>query len=203
MLWMDGQQTLRAWLDDEHAAMMVASRELHILRRPAYDERVTVRTWMYQLRGPMGYRNTCIYDAQGKVTSACWAIGVFVGLDSGHVLKIPESVAQSMGLEPKLEDIPYGKRKIALPKVEAETLDAIRARRSDIDFNGHVNNAQYVRMAYDLLPRDISPVHMRIMHEGQAKLGETVVPMLYQEGARWVFTLDGEDGRNSAIVEFE
>lgn len=203
MLWMDGQPELRAWLKARNAAMMVASREMQVFRRPAYGEQLSVKSWVYKMRGPLGYRNSCIFDEQGEVTSACWAIGVFVGLEQGRTLKVPPEIAQSMMGEARFENMAYGKRKIALPDAPGQELPRIRAQRSDIDFNGHVNNAQYVRMAYEFLPQGFDPQHLRIMHEGQAKLSETIVPTLYQEGASWIFTLNATDGKPFAIVEFE
>lgn len=201
MLWMDDMPKLRAWLSEEGAAMMVASREVFVRRRPAYGEKLTVKTWIYDFRGPMGYRNTCIFDEAGDAVATCWAVGVFVRFSDNKMLRLPQDVIDE-ALTEKRFDMEYGKRKIKLPDAEPRKLPAMKVQRSDIDFNGHENNAQYVRMAYEFLPKDVDPRHLRIVHEGQAKLGDTVVPLLYEDDERRVFELRGDDGRLFATIEF-
>lgn len=202
MLWMEDQPELRAWLDANNAAMMVASREVEIRRRPAFGERLEVRTWLYRFRGAMGFRNTCIFDESGEAVACCWAIGVFVGLEDGKVHKLPPEVIESIGLEGEFP-MECGKRKIILPEVEGQALPQLTAQRSDIDFNGHVNNAQYVRMAYEFLDPGFEPTRLRIVHDGQAKLGDAIVCTRYSDADREVFTLASDDGRPFATVEFK
>ncbi len=201
MLWMDDMPKMRAWLDEQDAAMMVASREVFVHRRPAYGEKLTVKTWIYDVRGPLGYRNTCIFDEDGKAVATCWAVGVFVRFADNKMLKVPQDIIdETVGGEKY--PLEYGKRKIKLPDVQPVTLEPVMVQRSDIDFNGHMNNAQYVRVAYEYLPKDFEPTHLRIVHEGQAKLGQVIVPTLYEDENRRCYTLSSEDGKLFAIIEF-
>ena len=202
MMWMEAHPTLDEWLQEVNGAMLVASREMEIRRRPRYGEFLTVGTWAYKCASRMGYRNTCIFDEQGEATAACWCTGVFVSRDNGAALKLPDYVIDSMDVEPAFP-MDYGKRKIALPDVEPQQLPAVAVQRSDIDFNGHVNNAQYVRMAYDTLPADFYPTHLRITHDGQAKYGDTIQLLRYVDGGTYVFKLSGDDGQPYAFIEFK
>ena len=43
----------------------------------------------------------------------------------------------------------YGARKIILPDTPMTSLSPFIVQRNDIDYNNHVNNAQYVLMALD------------------------------------------------------
>ena len=202
MLWMEEQPVLDAWLQEVNGVMMVASREVEVRRRPAYGERLTVSTWIYKCQSRMGYRNTCIFDESGEAVAACWCIGVFVSRDTGAALKVPKEVIDSMLVESAFE-MDYGKRRISLPDVEPKVLPSVTAVRTDIDFNGHVNNAQYVRMAYENLPSGFYPTHLRITHDGQAKCGDVISTTLYRDGSTYVFVLGGGgEGRDYAIIEF-
>lgn len=200
MLWMDSEPELTAFLRENDAAMMVASRQVDFLRFPKYGERLQVRTSIYKFRGRMGYRNTVIVDEQCRPTAKCWAIGVFVGYHTGKMIEIPKDVVEHVKMDPQVE-MDYLKRKIVLPKTDPVELPNIMALRSDLDFNGHVNNAQYLRMAYDLLPDGFQTRRMRIEHEGQAREGQRVHPLLYKDDERLVYRLDGEDGSPFATVE--
>ena len=201
MLWQEEQPVLSAWLERNHAKMLVGSREVEVRRRPAYGEFLQVRTWVYKMQSMMGYRNTCIFDASGEAVAACWCTGVFFGCDEGRALKLPDEVLASMRVEPAFP-MCYGKRKIKLPDAPARELAPIVAQRSDIDFNGHVNNAQYVRMAYEQLPRDFYPTHLRITHDGQAKCGDVIHLALYESPGIYDFVLSGEGEQPYAVVEF-
>lgn len=200
MLWMGSEPALTAYLKEQNAAMMVASRQVDFLRFPEYGERLQVRTTIYKFRGKMGFRNTVIVDENCDMTAMCWAIGVFVGYETGKMIEIPKEVVETVKMDPQV-DMDYQKRKIVLPKVEPTELPGIMALRSDLDFNGHVNNAQYVRMACDLLPDGLEVRRLRIVHEGQAREGQRIHPLLYREDDRRVYRLNGDDGRPFATVE--
>lgn len=201
MLWMDDMPKMRSWLNDEGAAMMVASREVFVYRRPAYGEKLTVKTWIYDVRGPMGYRNTCIFDETGEAVAACWAVGVFVRFADNKMLKVPQEVIDET-LTGEKYPLEYGKRKIKLPDVDPIDLGHTTVQRSDIDFNGHMNNAQYIRVAYEHLPQEFEPTHLRIVHEGQAKLGQAIDVKLYEEEGRRCYTLSSDEGKLFAVIEF-
>ena len=59
-----------------------------------------------------------------------------------------------MKLDPQLE-MNYKDRRIILPKEGGEVLDPVRVLRADIDYNRHMNNANYVRVAMELLPEGV------------------------------------------------
>ncbi len=202
LFWLESEPEFDKFLHENDAAMLVVSRQVDIIRRPKFGERLTVSTWMYNGRGKMGYRNTVIKDEQGEFVAKCWALGVFATYKDSKMLTLPEELLQKMTFSEKL-DMEYCKRKIVLPKVEPVALSPIATRRSDIDFNNHVNNAQYVRMAYDLLPQDFNPTRMRVMHDGQARIGDILHPVLYQEGNRYVYCLNDDNDKPYATVEWE
>lgn len=202
ILWMESEPDLVRYLHENNTAMMVASRQVDFLRWPAYGEKLQVRTSIYKLHGRMGYRNTVIVDESGAYTAVCWAIGVFVTYDTGEMIPIPAEIEHTLTFDPKL-DMEYLKRKIAMPKVEPETFPPIVAQRSDLDLNHHVNNAQYVRMAYDLLPGGYDIHRLRIMHEGQAREGDVIHPALYRgEGQTRVYRLESDAGKPYAVIEW-
>ena len=200
ILWMEREPVLAEWLAREDAVMMVASREVELRRRADFGENLTVSTWIYRMTPRMGYRNTCIFDGRGQCVAACWAVGVFVARDGRGALKLPPDVLDSFEIEPAF-DMGYGKRKIAVPAGTPEQLAPVRVQHSDIDLNGHMNNARYVRIALDLLPDGIQATHLRITHDGQARLGQPIVPTRIAGDGSCYFALRSETGELFAAVE--
>ena len=88
-----------------------------------------------------------------------------------------------------------------LPKTEGTILEPIRVLRADIDYNKHLNNANYVRMAMELLPDDFVVSGLRVEYRVAAKLGDELVPTIYKLDNVIIVSLSiGEDV--SAIIEF-
>ena len=79
--------------------------------------------------------------------------------------------------------------------------EPVRVLRADIDYNRHMNNAIFVRIAMELLPADFKFSGLRVEYRVAAKLGDTLIPTMYQiEGGIIVSLMIGEEV--SAIIEF-
>lgn len=203
LMWLESEPVMRDYLDSEHVAMMVASRQLDIVRRPTYLERVRIQTGVYDYRHGVGYRNTRIIDEQGRDIALSWSLGAFVSLDEGKITDVPREVVDALSFDPKL-DMEYLRMRIKLPQVEPAGAPAFTAMRDDIDIYQHVNNTVYVRMAWECLPADFEPSRLRVEYKLQTKLGEQLVPKLYdaRDGEdRFIVSLD-KDGKPAAVVEF-
>ena len=88
-----------------------------------------------------------------------------------------------------------------LPKGGGETFAPIQVMRADIDYNRHVNNANYVRMAMELLPEDFEVKGLRVEYRVAAKLGDVLVPTVFEIENGFIIEL-AIGSEASAIVEF-
>lgn len=95
----------------------------------------------------------------------------------------------------------YRDRRIILPKQGGDILEPVRVLRADIDYNKHMNNANYVRMAMELLPESMVVRGMRVEYRVAAKLGDILIPTMYQIDDGFIVSLS-VNGEVSAIVEF-
>ena len=198
---LESQPVFKDYLDTNHVAMMVASRQMDVLRRPAYGEIVRAETSIYQFRGFLGYRNTIVYDEANEPVATCYAVGAFVSLTDGKLIKLPTEVVDSVEFAPKY-DMEYLPRKIVLPKIEPIALDPVAVQRNDIDLYGHMNNAQYVRVAFECLPEGAPTDRMRVSYTNQARVGDLLYPHLYQTDSAVIVSLADADAKPYSIVEF-
>ena len=76
-------------------------------------------------------------------------------------------------------------------------------RRYHIDTNEHVNNCQYVQMAMEMLPGDISVHQLRVDYKKSAVLGDMIFPKVSEEAERTVVELCDETGKPYAVVEMK
>ena len=199
-MWIDSEPGVKQYFTEQNMAQLLATRQVEIVRMPEYKEELTVTTSVYGMKPMFGFRNTFIYDAQGKPCYKTWSMGAFVDKAAGKLKRVDDATIQSMTLDPKL-DMDYKDRRIILPKDGGEIIEPIKVLRADIDYNKHMNNANYVRMAMELLPEDFVVTGLRVEYRVAAKLGDTLVPTIYRHDKVIIISLSiGEEV--SAIIEF-
>ena len=199
-MWIDSEQGVKDYFEKENMAQLLASRQVEVIRRPSFKEELTVTTSVYGMKSMFGFRNTFIYDAEGLPCYRTWSMGAFVDKATGKLKKVDDQTISTMLLEPKL-DMNYKDRRIILPKEGGTVLAPIAVQRADIDYNKHVNNANYIRMAMELLPEGFEVKGLRVEYRVPAKLNDQLVPTVYQQDELFIVALNiGNDV--STIIEF-
>ena len=199
-MWIDSEPGVKEYFAAQNMAQLLASRQVEIIRVPEYKEELTVTTSVYGMKPMFGFRNTYIYDAEGKPCYKTWSMGAFVDKANGKLKRVDDATIASMTLEPQLE-MNYGDRRIILPREGGEAQEPYKVLRADIDYNKHMNNANYVRIAMELLPEGFEVKCLRVEYRVAAKLGDVLVPVVYNVEGRFIVALSvGDDV--SAIIEF-
>ena len=199
-MWIDSEQGVKDYFEKENMAQLLASRQVEVIRRPSFKEELTVTTSVYGMKSMFGFRNTFIYDAEGLPCYRTWSMGAFVDKGTGKLKKVDDQTISTMFLEPKL-DMNYKDRRIILPKEGGTVLTPVAVQRADIDYNKHVNNANYIRMAMELLPEGFEVKGLRVEYRVPARLNDQLVPTVYQQDELFIVALNiGNDV--STIIEF-
>lgn len=199
-MWIDSEPGVKEYFAAQNMAQLLASRQVEIIRVPEYKEELTVTTSVYGMKPMFGFRNTYIYDAEGKPCYKTWSMGAFVDKANGKLKRVDDATIASMTLEPQLE-MNYGDRRIILPREGGEAQEPYKVLRADIDYNKHMNNANYVRIAMELLPEGFEVKCLRVEYRVAAKLGDVLVPVVYKVEGRFIVAISvGDDV--SAIIEF-
>lgn len=198
--WIDSEPGVKQYFAEQNMAQLLATRQVEVIRVPRYKEELTVTSTVYGMKPMFGFRNTFIYDAQGRPCYKTWSMGAFVDKSTGKLKRVDDEIIASMTLEPQLE-MNYKDRRIILPKTEGEVMEPVKVLRADIDYNRHLNNANYIRMAMELLPESFVVRGLRVEYRVAAKLGDMLTPTVYQTDAGIIVALSiGNDV--SAIMEF-
>jgi len=199
-MWIDSEPGVKQYFAEQNMVQLLATRQVEVIRVPEYKEELTVTTSVYGMKPIFGFRNTFIYDAEGKPCYKTWSMGAFVDKAAGKLKRVDDATIASMTLEPQL-DMNYRDRRIILPKEGGESLAPVKVLRADIDYNKHMNNANYVRVAMELLPEGFEVKGLRVEYRVAAKLGDVLLPTMYQIDHGFIVSLsDNKDV--SAIIEF-
>ncbi len=186
----------------EHAnAWILIYWQVILHHMPKLGEHITATTWPYYFKGFHGLRNFTLTDSRGEM--AAWANSFWILLDVNRQrpVKIPDEELQLYGGDEKL-DMDYAPRRVRLPK-EALLREAepIRVTPQHLDTNHHVNNGQYVQMAMHSLADGRTPREIRTEYRMQARLGDVIVPGIFEENDSVYVSLHDADGKPYAIVQ--
>ncbi len=201
-MWMESEPEFENYLAENNAVMMVISRQLQMMRFPAYGENLEITTRIFDFKSKLGYRNTTITDEQGKLCAASRAVGAFVSMDSGSPIRLDEDVVATVTFDPEVEvDCPTNKIKASMEN--ARECGHLIAQPSDIDFNRHVNNANYIRMACDLVPETMHARQLRVEYRNPARQGDEIIPFVdTSQEDRAVVQLVNTEGKPYTVMEF-
>ena len=192
-----------SWLEKEKRSWFLSSWQIRISRRPALGETVTIATWPYDFRGIFGMRNFAIYDEMKNPLAeadSCWFL---LDTEKGTPCRITERDVAAYGQpEPRIPMEESG-RKIALP-LRMEEAGTIRVMPHQIDTNHHMNNAQYVELAREMLPAELEIAMIRAEYRKAAVLGDEIAIFMAVDGNTHMISLRGRDGAvfaNVALTE--
>jgi acyl-ACP thioesterase len=123
-----------------------------------------------------------------------------VNLKTGRLLRVPQEIAAGMNMSPKYE-MEYRPRKITIPDGRKICLPEVAVQRNDIDYNQHVNNAHYIRMALEFLPSGVAVASLRVEYKQAARFGARLQPELV-ESENAIYIILREAGSICCIMEF-
>ena len=137
---------------------ILARMHVHYDRIPERFESVRVQTWHSGVTGPLFTRDYMMLDASGKAivrSTSSWAL-----MDiTNRVLAKCDRIFDLLSAEPQCAEraLEANAAKIIWPR---ELVPEITASHmvcySDVDYNGHANNARYPVWVYDALPKEYS-----------------------------------------------
>ncbi len=201
-MWIDTEPGVKQFFAEQNMTQLLATRQVEVIRRPTYKEELTVSTSVYEMKPMFGFRNTFIYDVEGRPCYKTWSMGAFVDKAAGKLKRVDAATIDSMKLEPQLE-MSYGERRVKVPSEGGETIDPIRVLKADIDYNRHMNNANYIRMAMELLPDGFEIRGLRVEYRVAAKLGDMLTPTVYHVSEDTMVVALSIGSEVSAIIEFK
>ena len=190
-----------SFMKESQRAWLLSAWNVEVLRRPRVAEEIVIGTWPYEFKGIYGLRNFAIFDKDGNYlvkADSCWFL---TSMETGRPVRpTEEDIAPYPVVEPRLdmEDLP---RKIVLPDGLAE-VGRVTVMRHHLDINQHMNNAQYVNIAYEAVPQKLEICGIRAEYKKAAVFGDVMILTCAEQNGTYYVSLLAEDGSIFANVEF-
>lgn len=190
------------YLEEHNRAWFLVSWQIEVDRYPVMGEKISIRTWAYDFKTSLGFRNIDIID--GKGSRIVKAASIWSYMDTGIMrpAKIDEEVAAAYPMEPAI-DMVYAPRKIKLFEEEYVKVATRRVMSYQIDSNKHMNNEAYIAMAQEYSSNMEEIIAVRAEYKMQYMKDDVIVIKKARSGRYEQILLCDEEDRVKCIVQFE
>ena len=190
-----------------NTAWILSRVHVEFIDTPKWREDITLTTWHKGLNRLFFLRDFVLTDAQGKERVKATTSWLVLNLETRRLVRDPKLIEEGTVCTENAIETPADK--VQMPKeVEPEFVMEHKVAYSDIDTNGHTNNAMYMHWAMDAVDYDIAstrPVkEFTINFNHETKAGEVVKlykAVVEKEDGRHVFVEGRLAEASSFIVE--
>jgi acyl-ACP thioesterase len=188
-------QTGQGWILSRMSVLME--------RRPKFRETVTVRSWPRGWEKLFALRHYDIRDASDTPivrARSCWII---IDIEKRRPLR-PQAIMETLPLNEGINALLSGAAGLE-PRKDLVKAGERKAAYSDIDYNGHVNNARYIQWVQDAVQPELlegaEKMQMDINYLNEIKPGETTEIFCAPLGKEGAFAFEGRkiDGAQAAF----
>ena len=180
-----------AELKKRGCAWVLSAWQIHVRRYPSLGEAVKITTWASGFKGFLGMRNFTMETEDGEMLACANSIWSYVNMETGHPVRAPKETTDAYGIDDPIDE-DFGERKVKMP--EADFIgEPFPVRPHNLDTNHHVNNAQFISLAGECLPKNFTVRRMRAEYKQQAHLGDVLHPLRAETENGWFF-LGGRGG---------
>ena len=192
---------------DKGQALMLSRMDMIIPQEVYLDEPIDVYTWPCPSVRATFLRNYAIYKngQPAAMMSSQWSL---VNSETRRIMKVEDVDFSNYTMDEYVDVMPEGKFKISREEAEAlETVGEKRIMLSDIDYNGHMNNTNYVDLLCDYIPELYDGNHrvssFRIHFSKEAPLGEKIeIRRFKKPDGKYLFRTFRSNGDINVEAEF-
>jgi len=189
-------------------AWILLDWQIKVIRRPEYNEEISVNTWSRSIEKICAYRDFEFKDADGELLIIGTSRWLLMDIDKRRPVKVTEELAKIYKSEPNRKVFYEDIREIEYnSEISAGSPDCeYKVMRRDIDVNNHMHNLNYLDVAMEALPEDVYNQgrfnFVRIQYKKELKYGDAVECYYKKENDRHIVVIMSES-KVHALVGLE
>ena len=187
----------------ENISWVLTRLKVRMARFPKWGETVSTLTFPRGGRRIAAWRDFVLTGSDGGTLGRASSEWMLIDLASRRAVAIPEGVfaAANTVRKPVFGDEPFAKLRWECGVASSDAL-VFRARRGDIDLNGHVNNVHYVEWLLEGRPGETPSCHeLDVVFKSETLAGEEVlVESVETEPGVFVHRVRAPDGRDHVLA---
>ena len=167
------------FLNNKNKAWVIIAYKIKFIKPLSLGQEITVGTAPVDFGKVFASRNYCIKEKDGEYLIKADAIWMMIDTQTRKAMRIqPEDYAVYTA-EEGFDDVKAGRR-IKL-QGQGVAMPEFKVLRTYVDHIGHMNNANYLRIAEEYLPEGFQCSELEIVYSKEALQGQTVTPYMYNE----------------------
>jgi len=172
----------------EGLAWILNRWHLQMDQYPMLGEKVTIETWPSSFERFYGRREFLIRNMNQEIIGRATSLWIFYNIATKRPSRIRSEFGEVYGLDPMraIDDPFVPLEAIGTEAGAQEQEQEFSVRRSDIDTNGHVNNASYLQWMLEVVPEDTYQNHqltsLEIQYKKETTYGSSIRSKCLIEG---------------------
>ena len=180
---------------------ILVSYKISLKKKLRYGEKVRVGTAASSFSSFYGDRKFQIESLDGEKLVEADSIWVLMDMETRHPIRVSEEERNGYVIEEGINDL-KADRKIKFSS-EREKVGEFKVLKTYIDNNGHMNNADYLRVAAEFVPADFEYYEVDIIYNKEAMEGEMMTAYLHREENEIEITFEDKDENVLAKVRLQ
>jgi len=139
-------------LETMNASWVLLKMDVNVIHYPSLNETVKIITYPSGLDGYFTFRDYYMYNEKGTLCATSSTMWTLLNLDTRKIMKIPERFGSLVYDKGELLEKPAFKLS---PFAQPDTSSCIQVNYFHIDWNGHVNNGQLIKLILEQIDSKI------------------------------------------------
>ena len=135
-------------LESQNVSWVLLKKNIQFFRFPLLGEQIEIHTYPSGLDGYFTYRDYYVYDEKGNVCANASSMWTLMDTVERKMVKIPAEFGSLVYQTDYY--LPKPSQKLKIPK-EGELSYNVTVNYLHLDWNGHVNNVQLIKMIFESL----------------------------------------------------
>lgn len=188
-------------------AWLLMDWELEVYKRPKFGDVIHANTSAVSMGRTSFhcYRNFEIFDENNELVATATSRWIYFSLETNRIVKLEPEMLERFNPEGDAKKSEEKLLKLKEPD-SYESVFEYQVERFDIDVVKHMNNLNYLKLAYEAVPEDVffgeELNNVRIMYKHQIKLGDKLKCFYSkQEDGHYITIKNNDEKTLHAIVK--
>lgn len=140
-------------INETGCAWVVLNWKMQIIKRPIYNDELSVYTWSTSVDKLFAERDFKITDKNGEVIVIATSRWIYMDINRRRPVRITPEIMDRYESEPERRMFTEKIGKVELPDTDYIELP-YKILRRDVDCLGHMHNISYLDAAYEVMPEE-------------------------------------------------
>lgn len=189
------------YMESIKKAWLLLSYHIEKKKPIGMGQKITVGTTPVNFGKVFGERQFYIKDEDGNYLIKANSIWILMDMNTRTPIRIKEEDVKMFSIASAFDDVPVSRRMNLSEKKERG--QNLKVLKTYIDNNGHVNNADYLRAAAELLPDGFDWNDIKIIYQKEARQGDVLISFIHQEKEGFGISFEKEQGEVFAKIKIQ